>query len=519
MKKVITKDFMYIVTKESIIMLVLFLVFLILPLCVQAEEGNAENRGTASTFDELSEWMQMNMSTGGTITLQKDITVPSDSAFNYANGRYRKNITIETAGHTIYVEGYMELFPYLTIQGDGSAAELFHVKNGGELRLVSISIDAGENGTAIIQDDGGFLIYASEQGLPEFTCTGKIIESQKITAAAYVWYDLEKLPVVTIPVDVLFTADMLPQTVSAIVNRNHMDDEDEVSVMWDEGTFPKEQERTVINGTFGEEYAQFGDYEPRCLVVWESETAPYFLNAYIEEIRGNEMVHLYGETPLEGKVCILGSDDGETWTEITGTEGYEPVYAQAESSLSWMLLYTGSHENLASPRYYCMEQYLDDGTCVRSDILGMGEDNIFTASDIEGGRGGETSPQEGEDLLEEETPEPVDSDYMIENEAEDSTSYEIAEDVKKRKSGFSATQDQNSFLETTDSSDQYNAAKETGDSEKTAAISATEKDSDDEAEDNSEQDAGGRMQQAVGLLIVVIIVAGAVSISILYKKK
>lgn len=117
------------------------------------------------------------MSTGGTIVLTSDITVPASESFTYTNGRYRKEVVVETMGHTIRVEGSLVLWPYLTVRGKDSQKELFHVYPGGELRLVSICLDAGENGTAVIQENGSFFMYGSEEEmcLPEFSCTGAIL--------------------------------------------------------------------------------------------------------------------------------------------------------------------------------------------------------------------------------------------------------------------------------------------------------------------------------------------------------
>ena len=94
------------------------------------------------------------------------------------------------------MEGSVDLWPFLTIVGDGGQNEIFHVCPGGELRLVSISLDAGEDGIAIVQEEGSFLIYASEEGmgLPVFSCIGQIISPQTVTAATEVWKSEATVP-------------------------------------------------------------------------------------------------------------------------------------------------------------------------------------------------------------------------------------------------------------------------------------------------------------------------------------
>lgn len=364
--------------------------------------GDGEQTAEAASFEELKTWLNENMSTGGTIVLTQDITVPPEESYTFINGRYRQEITIETQGHTIYIEGYLDLWPYLTIQGDGSQQELLHICPGGELRLTSVCIDAGVNGVAILQEEGSFFLYSSEEsmGLPEFSCTGQTISSQTMTAAAYWQYDFEELPIIRIPEGVEFTPDLLPESVLALVNRDNGEFEEKVPVLWDESTFPSSQERAIVQGYFTEDYTQYGDSAPKCLVVWESEENPFFLNVYLEQTTPQyDMIFMYGETPQAGTVSVQSSDDGETWTEITGTDGYEPIAAGSGEELMWLLSYSQTETGTERPRYYRMVLRQEDGTECYSEALELTDDFFFTKADIEGGRGGETSPGQGEDLL------------------------------------------------------------------------------------------------------------------------
>lgn len=298
---------------------------------------------TVSSFDEFVSSIKQIQSTGGTMLLTEDITIPESESLTYNNGRYRKEVIVETGGHTIDVEGYLELWPYLTIRGNGSQAPLFHISPGGELHLVSICLDAGEAGVAIVQEEGSILTYGSEEsmGLPGFTCIGEIRSAKTMTTAAYWKYNLEKLPIVRVPDGVAFTADMLPDKVFSIVNRDHKEYEEDVSVAWDDETFPDEHERTLVQGRFADGYSQYEDYRPSCLVIWESDTNPFFLNVYLKSAtQWYDMVFMYGESPQSGMIYVQSSDDGETWTEIDGTEGYTPVESEENGSFSWILSYS-----------------------------------------------------------------------------------------------------------------------------------------------------------------------------------
>ncbi len=60
-----------------------------------------------------------------------------------------------------------------------------------------------------------------------------------------------------------FTADILPDKVMSIVNRDHREYEEEISVIWDETTFPTERVRTLVRGEFTDEYSHYKDYIPQ----------------------------------------------------------------------------------------------------------------------------------------------------------------------------------------------------------------------------------------------------------------
>ncbi len=396
-----TFSFSLIVTE---IVVLVFSLFLLFPsFAYGGDPDDPENIiNEAASFEELTAWMDENASTGGTISLTKDITVPAGASYTYVNGRYQKEITILTMGNTIYVEGYLELWPFLTVQGDHQQQEMFHILPGGELWLVGISIDAGEGNAAIVQEEGSFLVYG-DTGIPDmpaFSCVGSIICPETVTAAAYWKYDYETIPVVKIPAGADFSEAMLPDTVFAYVNRGQSQTEETIPVVWEEETFPTEKKRTLVQGYFSEGYAPYKDYAPKCLIVWESDTAPYFTNAYKESLsQWYTDIYLYAETPLEGEIRIEVSDDGESWTEIQGIDGYELVNGALGEPLSWRLCYPMDDPAVSIPKYFSMSLTLSDGTIVYSDILQLGDESIFTGSDIEGGRGGETSPGEGEDQL------------------------------------------------------------------------------------------------------------------------
>lgn len=370
-------------------------------------------RAEVSSFEEFTSSLGQMQRTGGTVVLTQDITVGAQASYAYSNGRYQKEVVIQTNGHTIHVEGSLELWPFLTIRGDGSQGELLHVHPGGELRLISIGLDAGETGTAVIQEEGAFLLCTSEagMGLPAFSCVGQILSSQAVTAAADWGYHPEKLPIVRIPEGTDFTADLLPHRVPSVVNRDRQEYEEALPVIWDETTFPTEHKRTLVRGKFPDGYAPYQDYVPLCLVVWESETSPFFLNVYLESATPTyDMVFMYGEAPQAGTVYVQSSQDGESWTDLSGTDGYTPVDVEEHAGFSWLLSYDRQDSAQERPRYYRLLQVLEDGTQLLSDALELTDDWIFTAADIGGGRGGETSPNEGEHQLSNGRPDadPVD---------------------------------------------------------------------------------------------------------------
>ncbi|MGI5958078.1 MAG: hypothetical protein ACOX60_01500 [Massiliimalia sp.] len=526
----------------AICFIVLFVSFFspLIP-CTYVQAQDEEKQIEVSSFDEFTSSLNQIQSTGGTIVLTQDITVPAEETYVYNNGRYRKEVTIETQGHTIYVAGYLDLWPFLMIRGDGSQKELLHIYPGGELRLTSIGLDAGENGIAVIQEEGAFLIYGSEEsmGLPAFSCTGQIISSQTTTAAAYWRYDCEKLPIVRVPDGADFTADMLPDQVLSLVNRDHQEYEEEVPVIWDDTTFPTEQERTLVQGKFSDGYSQYGDYMPLCLVVWESETTPFFLNVYLERpTQQYEMVFMYGETPLPGTVSIQSSNDGETWADITGTDGYTPVEAAQNENFMWILSYAQSETGQQRPKYYRLFQVLEDGTALYSDALELSDDLIFTLADIDGGRGGETSPGEGENQLPNGMPETDDTEKPLTPQSPDSPSDSQSEtkpdtppqteDVTAEPENHSSTENAEKSSNLTDSAAQESNSLPSDapspDTQPEESEDTTQKqDLDEESEPAktaSEQPSDtGNFERILGTAIVICILFGSVTFCVLKRKK
>lgn len=527
-----------------IICLMCFFIGFFSPFISYAQDE--EKRVEVSTFDEFTSSLNQIQSTGGTIVLTQNITVPVEGSYTYNNGMYRKEVVIETNGHTISVEGYLELWPFLTICGDGGQKELFHVYPGGELRLVSICLDAGENGIAVIQEEGSFFLCGSEESseLPSFSCIGQIISSKTITAAAYWRYHCEKLPIVRIPAGADFTADMLPDQVLSLVNCDHQEYEEEVSVVWDETTFPTEHERTLVRGKFVDGYSQFENYVPQCLVVWESDTSPFFLNVYLESItQWNDMVFMYGQSPQPGTIYIQSSDDGENWTEISVTDDYAPVEVEKDASFSWTLFYDQSDPAQKRPRYYRLLQILDDGTKLYSDALELNDDLIFTVADIEGGRGGETTPNEGEDQLTNgmpDMPETETVDETLSSKLPDSSiemQPDIEPDDSQQPKNEIGESESHGDAENTEESLNFNDPMDpAGTSLPNDIITGAEPEENEEIEQeaalakaNGEQsgsvETDGKIlcstdaQRIVGIAIVVCILAGSIVFFVFKRKK
>ena len=152
--------------KKIIACLLVFLFVCFVP----AAPVRARETVQVSDFAQLTDALERLKSTGGTVLLTQDVTVPSDASYTYINAAYRKQITLDTGGHTLVVEGSLTLWPYLTIRADDADAALVRVRSGGQLRLVSVALDAGEDGVAIVREPGSVLTCGSETslGLPGF---------------------------------------------------------------------------------------------------------------------------------------------------------------------------------------------------------------------------------------------------------------------------------------------------------------------------------------------------------------
>lgn len=473
-----------------------------------------------SDFEELKEALNQTMSTGGRIRLTSDIRILAEESYTYTNGRYRKEVVLETSGHTIYVEGYLNLWAFLQIQGNGGTDGIFHVLPGGELWLTSIPIDVEDGGTAIIQENGGFLVYGSSDvpGTPEFTCSGKIIAAEKTAAAAYIWYNMESIPIVRIPEGAEFSASMLPECVMARVNLDHSEVEQEVPVTWDESTFPKDGTRTFVTGAFAGEYTGFRDALPGCLVIWESEESPFFLNAYAESYGGIRQIYLYAECPQTGTVRVESSADGKVWSEITDIEGYEPVETEEGEEFCWYLWYEKEDE---TPKYYRMALYTEDGTVFYSETLEFKDDYFLAGTDIDGGRGGETSPGEGEDQLPDKVEESGAADVLTETYQTyfwQNGSAEAADES----GGTAKTETGEKESEETEADEiQQGEENEPSDSDSTETSesdSGTEKESH-ESDQTGEMQNNAAAEKLAGIVIVLLLLCGTAGIYIVKCRK
>lgn len=488
------------------------LVVFFLPFISDAQ-NDEEVCAVVSSFDEFISSLDQMMRTGGTIALNADITVPASETYTYINGRYKKEVLIETGGHTIYVEGSLSFWPYLTIRGNDYQKELFHVYPGGELRLVSVCLDAGESGTAVVQEEGAFFMYGSEEGmgLPEFSCTGSIRFAERMTAAAYWRYNCEKLPILRVPYGQEFTADMLPDKVMSLVNRDHTEYEEEVPVIWDYATFPDKHERTLIQGKFADGYSQYRDYAPVCLVVWESDTYPFFLNVYLESATQKyDMVFMYGQAPQSGIVHIQASDTGEKWEDIAGTEGYTPIEVKQNESFFWLLSYNKMEPGGERPKYYRLRQILDDGTELYSEALELNGQFLFTGADIEGGRGGELSPDEGENQLTE-----AENADKISEENQSAISSDLGADIGLENS--SDSKDLPNMDGGSTSEDSSSAVWEKENEGKVQDLDSSEEIVAIESENVPSDNTGG-IEKIIGTGIVICILVGTVTFFIFVRK-
>lgn len=383
-----------IISKTLFALLFVLAIFLCLTPAVSIAAAQELERPSnqVATFEELKQWLEAHMSTGGTVSLTDDITIPEEETYSYINSRYGKHIHIDVGDHTIYVQCHLELWPYLSITGMGGTEGILHVLPGGRLDMTAISVSASTpDSIAIVQKPGAILIR-SDMGFgdfPPFFCQGQIITSQAIVAEPSFIYRPEKLPTVVVAPGETFTSSMLPSTVDSDWYDGMSQHSGPLPVIWDAETFPSKKERTIISGSYPAGYLPFRDASINCLVVFAQENAPVFLNSYASLYAGTTIIQLNSLSPIEGEAALEGSYDGETWESIEN-QTFEEGQAQ------WQIFYP---QDQTPYRYFSIMQQKSDGSIVYSDTLELTEENTLVASDIGGGRGGETPPNEGEAQL------------------------------------------------------------------------------------------------------------------------
>lgn len=362
---------------------------------------------TATTAEELLEWLQEHENSEGTLMLTADIFL--DDLLYIKNST--KKITIDTGEFSIVAMGEVELAHFgLTVRGLGGEKGVFRAAEGGRLSLSHLTMEA-EEGFAVYQEEGAGLVI-----------TQCALEESAVHYAEtpFVWAWSFSLAVVG-PGQT--AADVLPETAEAAgVNRLGKMSREKVPVVWELAGHESSEEQRLRFNAVGSTPGFAHDSAPVCTVVYDDFPLT-FLNVKAKKREGG-----WGESYLfigtfsipEDRLPITITQDysldGENWTVCEEKEIEDP---DGTFGISFSV---GTTEMQRFPDLFIRLSWDDGGTVYYSNVLRFARDNLEESEDHGGNRGGGTDivnpPESPEPELPPITSEPEPAPPPITSEPE-----------------------------------------------------------------------------------------------------
>ena len=327
-----------------------------------------------STGPELIEWMDAHRNTGGSVKLTDHIVL--DGSYSFATDVVTKAaISIDTGQYTVTVAGNIELFSnyHLTFFGDAGDKGIFHIVEGGFLSLSGVTVDNGQ--CALWQDEGA--------GLALDNC--RVSGSVHYADTPYVIYAFSVCAIVE---DGQTAGDVLPTVIKCDVNhQGRVEHNVQLPVSWMlEGTEKQQRERLrfQVQGSFLN--AVSGEL-PVCTVVYNDYPLTFaevqaYKNEYEYMFRG---WYIKPEEALPMFLVTEYSFDETNWfvDDIHIVSTTDSGFFIGIAKEQW--------DTVRYPYVYIRLQWRDHETRYYSNVLRFAADNLETAEDQGGSRGGGTS--------------------------------------------------------------------------------------------------------------------------------
>lgn len=358
-----------------------------------------------TSFAGLKEWLKSNRKTGGKAVLQNDLVVSREENYTFSGWLNDPMMYVDAGEHTIYVEGALELNPYITVLGEGGENGIFHVKRDGILRLYDTSGQGllavrSRNGYALYQEEGSILDIGTEE------IHGEIRFAEKPVVWPSYNYSLTTdniNPILILPWEAQPDPSQFPETSPGYLSENgifYYNDELELGVTWDLDRFAEELEsrtRFVLTGAYTDSNVECFRGPPSLQVVFQRENHPVFLKCLssLNEQRKILTVNLYFmANQADVDYAMEYSWDNKNWIVDEEEPDWDP---QDGVGYIWQ---TFEYEDEGSPpRYFSISATDQNGNTVYSDTVTLDEHGGISGLDNGGGRNGETSPEEPGDTL------------------------------------------------------------------------------------------------------------------------
>lgn len=336
---------------------------------------NSEPAESVSTGPALIEWLESHKNSGGTVKLSDNVVL--DGYYSFCpNGRNMPSVFVDTDKYTITVKGEVELLSdnHLIFSGEPDGKSIFYVAPKGMLSMEGITVEGGQ--CAMWQEEGAGLVAAN--------CS--ISGSIHYAEMPFVLYYNNSICAVVEKGQTLNEA--LPTQISCTVNRQgRLSSNEWVPVSWNlEGTERQQEERRrfAVQGSF----FNAASTEPvQCTVVYND--APLTFTDVKASVNGSLYTFQGGftvpEESLPFTVMAEYSFDGENWF-LYEEQGVKNPNAGFYIACKLEAVSRTAHSNI-----YIRLQWNDNGIRYFSNVLCYAANDIESAEDIGGSRGGGTS--------------------------------------------------------------------------------------------------------------------------------
>ncbi len=349
----------------------------------------------AATFEE----MESAMSSSRKIRLVDDIII---SGFHYIISSMTEPTYIDTAGHTIYVEGIVTV--YGTVVSGRNREGLFYVRKGGLLGMYGTTLQP-EGGYAFWQEEGSGLIHdtwISSDETMEIPCSfdGRLHYAGSPAAwypeGGFDWWsgdqDARPDPYYLFEAGTPYDSEVLPKEAAGYWCLEGKLHSGRLPVEWNEEECREElekRERTLLTGSYGAGMVTLHTSVPKLLTVFQKEEAGVWLTCEYWEHPNIPRVFLdflpaRPDSDPEDFMLEV-SVDGTEWELLESVRCNGPDSDGVYTYNRYFNVWSGE----SVPQYFCIRVQGHE-TEFYSDVVMITEEYSFARGDIDGTRGGGT---------------------------------------------------------------------------------------------------------------------------------